>query len=1058
MKWSKEQLQAITEEGKNILVNAGAGSGKTAVLTTRLLTKVKNGIKLDSLIVLTFTKLAASEMKERLRSSLIKDGSEEAKNELEYIDQANIQTFDSFTNEIVRKYHYELNIPSKINIVDSVNFKMVSLDIIKEIFKKLYDEQNQHFFNMLNMYTVKDDKKIIDYLLKIYEKIRLDKHYPDIFKNPDAITNNEIVNEQIRDYEALLEKEKELLGLYLKKMERYTADMKLQNHYNEIVTNKCFNEKMSSYDDYLILKNIALPNMPSKVDDEIEKAMYSSYYGKFREILKKFKETYLIYNSSEEIAQNIQNINNNIKIILQILGQLDEELKKYKKKNNCYDFTDISEMAISLLEKNDNIRRDLSLRTKEILIDEYQDTSDAQEKLINLIARNNVYMVGDVKQSIYSFRNANPQIFKETYLKLKDSNDGLVIDLANNFRSREEVLETVNSLFKKIMTYDIGGAEYNTSQALNFGFLDYNSYKEDDYKTILHTYDAKDEDYQEYSKVEIEAFIIGRDIKAKVGKKKVYDKEKNTYRLSKYSDYAVLTSAKDNFEAYKKIFEYLGIPLEIFKDETFIKNDEIYVLINILKTVYSFYDYEYGKENLKASLTSFLRSFVCEIDDKTISKIIASGNIKKAFEEFLPAIYNIINEISKMILFSTVKEIILEIYNRFSIMEKINVLYNVDMVEFRMNYYQTIVQNLVDLNYTFKDIIDYFDLLVTDEKSFEIKVSNKKSSGIEAVKMMSIHASKGLEFPICYFPEMYRSFNFSDLNDLIIYSKKYKIIAPYFENNLLKTNICKILESKSYHEEAVGERIRLLYVALTRPREQIIIVSPMFDGDKERDELTDNIKSNFKTYYEFLDAIYLSLVNCEQNILLKDLALSKEYNKNKIIKDLENETNKKLFFNDFKLIKEEIGQRKASKSKVNYISKEELESMEIGTKFHKILELVDFNNVNLGLFNLNEDVEKLLRRFFESKFIKEKKIIKTYHEYAFCYEEENEVIKGIIDLIIETKDNLFIIDYKLNNIDDENYKKQLNVYYKYLKKVSFKTIETYLYSIVQNKFLKVEQK
>ena len=203
--WSAEQFKAIYDEGKDILVNAGAGSGKTAVLTQRLLQKIEAGVKLDELIVLTFTTLAASEMKERLRTKLKESKSPFSQEALLYIDQANIQTFDAFVNELVRKYHYLLNINSQINVVDQITFKMISLDLLNEIFNQLYQEENPSFLTLLYQYTTKDDEVLKHNLIELYHKIVLFPNYQKILMNNEEYFSEKFIVKILNELYKLLQ-------------------------------------------------------------------------------------------------------------------------------------------------------------------------------------------------------------------------------------------------------------------------------------------------------------------------------------------------------------------------------------------------------------------------------------------------------------------------------------------------------------------------------------------------------------------------------------------------------------------------------------------------------------------------------------------------------------------------------------------------------------------------------------------------------------------------------------------------------------------------------------
>ena len=1052
MKWSEEQTKAIYDSGKTILVNAGAGSGKTAVLTERLLQKINSGVHLSQLIVLTFTRLAAKEMKERLRAKLASTHTQEAQEELAYIDQAHIETFDAYTSGLVKKYHYLLNIPKQVQIVDAVHFKMISMQLLNEIFDQLYQTQNSHFFDLLNRYTTKDDQKVLADILKVYHQMRLYPNYEYVLNHYDTYFSDSYIDKTIQDYLAFIKENICTLGLMLQQMAPYTADAKLYQHYSTTFELYTILQQATCLVDYNAMKQMQLPKMPAKVEDAIEKEAYKKAYDAFKEKWNQILDV-LIYESEEEIKHNYIQTIPSLKGIIYILQTLDQKLKIYKREHNAYDFNDIAFMAISLLQCHPHIANQIRTNTVEILIDEYQDTSDIQDQLIRLIQKDNVYMVGDVKQSIYRFRYANPELFKSQYAMLKKSG---VIDLSKNFRSRKEVLDGVNLIFKELMSVPIGGVDYDASHVLNYGFTQYDQYQLEDYQMKILAY----EDYSEngevsYTKAEQEAFIIGKNIMESVQTKQVYDKEENRYRPSVYSDYAILTSDKDKFDLYKKIFEYLGIPLDIYKDETFTKSDELYVCNHLFKTIEAMRHSHYQPSQLKKALTGLLRSFLFEIGDDIISEIVTSANILEALKLRLPDIYQSLNQVAQQLDTLTLTAFLTMTYHQFHIYEKMLKLYDVESAEARINYMFDIIQNLEGLGYKMIDMIDYFDLIVKEESMFEVKMARPIRQNTNTVKMMSIHASKGLEFPICFFPELYKKFNLSQTKDMFMYSKEYQLIIPYSDTQVIKPNICKALENDHYITEEISEKIRLLYVALTRPREQMIFVCPMLEPT-EYHSVTDIEKKTCRSFYDMLNRIYAVVKPYIMPVDWHIVPLSKDYLFPLQSKQWVTNDHTVLHFQDISLKKQPIMQQKASKQMLHIPSSEELFLLEQGNIFHKALEVSGLSLEKVQTLHLPKQYDIYITRFLNHPFIKEKQILHHYHEYAFEKLEQDTIIKGVIDLILETPDAFYIIDYKLSKIEDVSYQKQLHIYHMYLSSIVDKPVYTYLYSIYQGTFLEVE--
>ena len=459
MKWTEEQQLAINQEGSNIIVSAGAGSGKTAVLSERVLRKVSEGIDIRNILMLTFTNEAAGEMKERIRKKIKKAGLTE---QLEYLDSAYITTFDAYALSIVKKYHYLLNISNSISIIDSSIIELEKEKIIEEIFLELYEKKDTCFFKLIGDFTTRDDSSIKEAILSINKSLDLkydkEKYLKTYLQN---YYNEEYINNLIIEYFNYL---KNLSG-------------ELEN--NIYALESMVDEKLylKVYETY---KNLFRPN---KYDDlykvkELERVQFRNIPEEAIEIKEYIKELSteimeLTKYSEEELKEQLFSTKDYVDVIIRIILELDKKLNQYKYENESYEFIDIAKMAIKIVKENIDIKEELKNTYNEILIDEYQDTNDLQEIFISLIENNNVYMVGDIKQSIYRFRNANPKIFKNKYDNYSKHINGEKIDLLKNFRSRSEVLDNINEIFNLIMKEDFGGVNYQDNHAMVYGNLAY---------------------------------------------------------------------------------------------------------------------------------------------------------------------------------------------------------------------------------------------------------------------------------------------------------------------------------------------------------------------------------------------------------------------------------------------------------------------------------------------------------------------------------------------------------------------------------------------------------
>ena len=355
-----------------------------------------------------------------------------------------------------------------------------------------------------------------------------------------------------------------------------------------------------------------------------------------------------------------------------------------------YEFNDIAKMAISVLEQNENIRLELKNYYNEIMVDEYQDTNDIQEKFISLIENNNVYMVGDIKQSIYRFRNANPNIFRNKYNNYEKLNGGIKIDLLQNFRSREEVLNNINDVFKLVMDDKIGGAEYEKTHQMQFGNKSYIKEglinQNNDFEILNYKYEDKT-----YTKEEIEIFTIATDIKNKINSHyKVFDKDEKIIRDIEYKDFCIIMDRNTEFPKYKKIFEYMQIPLTLYQDEVLTLENDILVLKNIMNFIVKINKKEYDTE-FKYYFTSIARSYLFRLSDNEIFDTFKNKNF------YNNEIFKISKEISNNLESLTNEEFIEEIINKFNIIEKTIKTGNIEASLIRIEYLLNLSNNLTEL-------------------------------------------------------------------------------------------------------------------------------------------------------------------------------------------------------------------------------------------------------------------------------------------------------------------------------------------------------------------------
>ena len=1028
-KWTPEQQDAIYKKGTNIIVSAGAGSGKTAVLSERVLTHLKNGIQIDNLLILTFTNAAAAEMKERIRKKI--KNTEGLEKQLDKIDTAPITTFDAYALSLVKKYSHLLNISPNISIADASVMDLKKKEIIEAIFNEYYEKEDPQFLKFIDDFTLKDDTKIKTSILKLnsqldnlYDKEEVLNNYNDIFFTNDK--KNSFLNEYI----TLILNKIEMIKTQIHNLSIY-MDGDYINKLYDLLT-PLLNSK--NYTDIKNNNPIKLPPVPRGTEDDAK-----NIKNEISNLLKEIDKM-TIYENENEILESLDKTEDYINIIIKIIKDLDKKVNKYKSKENVYEFIDIARIAINLLKNQPIALETLKNKYDEILIDEYQDTNDIQELFISLIEKNNVYMVGDIKQSIYRFRNTNPLLFKTKYENYSKENGGIKIDLNKNFRSRSDVLDGINHMFNLIMDPEIGGADYIDSHQMIFGNTSYNDVNKENYDLQILNYESLED--KSFSDDEIEIFTIAKDIQDKIESKyEIMDPETFTARPIEYSDFAILMDRSSQFEKYKKVFEYLNIPLTIYRDKAITSSLELTLLKNIYNLIINVKKID---TNFKFSFVSILRSYLYQIDDNEILKILKDGKIKET------DLYQKCLRLSKNIEEKNNESLMYEIIDEFNFYEKIITIGNINQRYTVLDAITKIAQNCDSLGYTPEDF--YLYLIDVFENGLDIKLSLNKDSS-NSVKIMTIHASKGLEFPICYYSGLYKKFNIDDLKNLFYFSKDYGFIVPYFDDGL-KSTILKTLLKNNYIHEEISERLRLFYVALTRAREKMIIISsikPNESSYKENGVIASSIREKYISFTSILNSINEFIKQNINQIDIETINLTKEYNlsKNKILTPPN--ITKKININDLNIESNTVEKSHFSKTIHSIQTKENKQNIEMGLKMHSIFENIDFLNPN---YETLTDFEKnKIKAFINTNILNNAKEI--FKEYEFIYEDENESHHGIIDLLINKENENIIVDYKLKNIKDEEYINQLNGYKKYIEYITEKPTNIYLYSILDEKLEKV---
>ncbi|MDY2727958.1 MAG: UvrD-helicase domain-containing protein [Candidatus Onthovivens sp.] len=1038
MKRTEAQQSAIDSKG-NVIVFAGAGSGKTSVLTERVFVNIKNGIKLDELLILTFTDNAACEMKERIKDVLAKDVKTESLVPL--VDSANICTYDSYFLFLVKKYAAKLGLSTNISNMPADIEKVKKRQILKDILAKKYNEKNPIFTKFVTFFSDKNDNKLVSFITKVDEivcknsnKYDFISSYKDKFLSVESLEHyaegyvykaiHNIVEEAL--YKASFFEENSLIDAY-------------KTLFSPFSNCSCFK-------DFLDYPASELTNVPRKIkiteEDKVRKQEIDSIYNDLKKIKKALSST-------ENLMFDLNNNISFIPMILDIVYQIEIEIDKFKREKECFTFSDIAQYALSLLEHNDEIRNNIKNKLKLIMIDEYQDTSIQQEKFINLISNDNVFVVGDVKQSIYGFRDANPQQFIDKYNNYKNSIGGKAIDMNTNFRSRKEVLKAVNYIFSNIMDEKHGGANYK-SQLIETGNKLYDEKFIDNqgYGITRLNFFAPEKNANLTSACETNAII--NDIKRRIiNKEKVFDKESGTLRDIEFRDFTILVSRKTRFEDIEESFSKASIPINAIYDENIVSDDSITVLINILKFIDEYNKNLPNESILKHAFFSIARSFLFEYNDEKLYKLSLNESYKND-EKYLT-----LADFSKKNKDILISDLYLNIFNEFKFIDRFSTLNDAtSRISFNKIFYDR-TKIMDDLGFALTDFITYLEIL--DE--LDIKMESRK--GIvskNAVTLTTIHKSKGLEYPIVYLPLRYSLPNNNSEISPFFVDAKTGFWLPSLHNANNKS-LHSIIDDYLEPKVDIGELIRVLYVAVTRAKEEVVItkkhvLSSEDVKDKSFDDLNLIIKSNnlkndindnissMKTLGELLDAGLLDYKDIKDlPLITNDLSFEQE------IKTIETESFKIIEFNpEFK----EIIRKRASKEVDDDV---DLSVLKVGTHFHLLMEMANLKTKDVSFITNKRDrliIENVLNNKIFANILDAQNIYKEYEYY-----DDVEKYTGVIDLIVEYRNFVDIIDYKLKNVEDSEYENQLRKYMSYVSRVFKKEVNCYLLSILTNEVRKI---
>ncbi len=921
-KWTKEQKAAITEKDCNLLVAAAAGAGKTAVLVERIIQKItdqNNPIDIDSLLVVTFTNAAATEMRERIGAAISKaiEDNRDSKNihrQLALLNKASITTIHSFCLEVIRNNFQSIEIDPKFRILDETEASLMKLETLNELFEEIYEdeENNSDFFDLLEAYgSNRDDQKLQEMVLNIFgfvqsypwpEQWLLDQTEnfdPDFEIDFGSTTWGKIIVQstglRLEGFHSLLEaackKLKYAVGLekylsvFYDDLEKLSGLKVLVNGSGSQHSPEFSKREYRSvnWDEiFCYLQNYefeTLPRCGKDADKQIQEKV-KQVRDELKAFIKNLKEE-VFFQRSEEIISDLKSVYPLLKCVSRLVIEFESRYSSKKQLKSSVDFNDLEHFCLKILSQTDEdgkinpTKVALTYKDKfsEILVDEYQDSNLVQEIIISMISREdrgtpNVFMVGDVKQSIYRFRQAKPELFMNKYNQYSSDGQGLYrkIMLFKNFRSRKEVVDGVNYIFEQIMSESIGELDYDDKERLNpgagFPEIDETNHKAGGEVELLlietagaQNGSSEPEEEEDEAETEEEEEILdnlqkearmvaGRIIELiqpdKEGRRFcVSDKKLNRYRPVEFRDIVILLRTTKNWtEVFCEELARSGIPTFADTGSGFFKTPEVQVVLSLLQIIDNPYQDIPLLSVLRSPVGNFGTDDLAELRlvDRKAALFDALNMLSECESEAGLKAKSFLDRLEQwraMSLYMSTHKLIWQLYNETGYFSIVGAMQDGErkqanlriLFERALQFEKTSYKGLFNF-------ISFIDKLKTNKGDMgSAKVLGENDN---VVRLMSTHKSKGLEFPVVFVSGCGKKFNFQDMYKSILLHQELGFGPDFVDHHrrIKYPTVPKLAIAQKVRLETLSEEMRILYVALTRAREKLILTGAVGNLEK----------------------------------------------------------------------------------------------------------------------------------------------------------------------------------------------------------------------------------
>ncbi len=1141
MGWTKQQQKAIENRNNNLLVAAAAGSGKTAVLVERIIQLVtEEKFDVDKMLIVTFTNVAAAEMKSRINKKITEKISTETDTEvIEKLERQNIlisgasiMTIHAFCLSVLRRHFAKINLDPRFREADENELKILKQEVIEELFETKYAENNAAFIKFTDEFggNVQGDSELHELIIKLHD-FSQSRPYPqkwlksliELYENPKTfkLENGATWLESVQKF-----------ALNQSKVVIDTARQNCaegRNFSENIMRTKKFIVALKNFDQdfYQIDKLINSVGNWDKFYKSLQEIEFSNFSGgrnlppdveEQKNFLKNLRNNYkkkienlrekMVTTTTAEIIAEMGKLAESVRQLVNITIEFDNAFAAAKRDKNIIDFGDMEHLALKILNENPAVAEFYQNKFQIVMVDEYQDTNGVQEEIISkIVRRNNFFAVGDVKQSIYRFRNADPTIFLDKYKNYPQMDNCERIDLSTNFRSRQSVIDAVNFVFENIMTEENYEINYDADAKLNLGAnfpAGKNIFDDKAALSIVNLNknnvptDEEDDDAPDYDKLEIEIQLIADKINSmRRAGFQVWDKDLNAYHPLEFRDITILFRSIDRAAAQiVEVLQKNNIPAYAADKDGYFKATEIQTILSLLKIL----------DNVRQDipLATVLLSPIGGFTAEDLAQLRINDRNSELFDllcteiKYLP----FLQKINRW----------REIAQQVSVPELLNIIYR------ESGYYdycakfgriaQANLRMLIDRaaayeKTAFRGLSRFIQFIRRiKELGNDLAAARTLSESENVVRVMTIHKSKGLEFPVVFVAGLGKKFNLKDLRDNVIAHRNLGIGIYNSIGNVRVSTFARKIIAEKVKAETIAEELRILYVAMTRAKEKLFLTG-VVNNEKALEKSTDKINCPLDWFLtlENLDGVFDYEI-VESNEIkfaaekIVETVEEKAVAKIEKLPTLENIPAKMSVTELKRRVNEDDVDNFDAKNYTyqcpNFLQKKEISGAEFGTLMHSVMQHLDFSG-DLTRAGISRQIEELvtaqiinpehaeiIRRkaksiadFFTSEIGKKAvNAQEIYKELPFSFYidakstkvftgDEKILVQGIIDLLFKYNGKWFLVDYKTDrdNSDEyfqKEYHEQIRYYVEAIQTVANIKIDAqYLYLLGAGRFIVV---